>query len=130
MNRIWINLNKGMNSIPSGSRELVEFGFFICIGITAGSLGLIQMNDITVFIYLMGFAAVFGMTCVYFFMMMRSTLNTFDKKPVKSYDDTMRAYRMPAPHPEMEGVQFGEELMVFTPEEEDEDDDGDPIISR
>ena len=130
MNRIWINLNKGMNSIPSGSRELVEFGFFICIGITAGSLGLIQMNDITVFIYLMGFATVFGMTCVYFFMMMRSTLNTFDKKPVKSYDDAMRPYRMPAPHPEMEGVQFGEELMVFTPEEEDEDDDGDPIISR
>ena len=42
----------------------------------------------------------------------------------------MRAYRMPAPHPEMEGVKFGEELMVFTPEEEDEDDDGDPIISR
>ena len=63
------------------------------------------MNDITVFIYLMGFAAVFGMTCVYFFMMMRSTLNTFDKKPVKSYDDAMRAYRMPAPHPEMEGSQ-------------------------
>ena len=54
----------------------------------------------------------------------------FDKKPVKSYDDAMRAYRMPAPHPEMEGVKFGEELMVFTPEEEDEDDDGDPIISR
>ena len=55
------------------------------------------MNDITVFIYLMGFAAVFGMTCVYFFMMMRSTLNSFDKRPVKSYDDAMRAYRMPAP---------------------------------
>ena len=78
----------------------------------------------------MGFAAVFGMTCVYFFMMMRSTLNAFDKRPVKSYDDAMTAYRMPAPHPEMEGVKFGEELMVFTPEEEDEDDDGDPIISR
>tara|TARA_R100001510_G_C7455176_1_gene78233 strand:- start:43 stop:309 length:267 start_codon:yes stop_codon:yes gene_type:complete len=88
------------------------------------------MNDITVFIYLMGFAAVFGMTCVYFFMMMRSTLNSFDKRPVKSYDDAMRAYRMPAPHPEMEGVKFGEELMVFTPKEEDEDDDGDSIISR
>ena len=78
----------------------------------------------------MGFAAVFGMTCVYLFMMMRSTLNTFDKKPDKSYDEAMKAYRMPAPHPEMEGVQFGEELMVFTPEVEDEDDDGDPIISR
>ena len=88
------------------------------------------MNDITVFIYLMGFAAVFGMTCVYFFMMMRSTLNTFDKKPVKSYDDAMRAYRMPAPHPEMEGVKFGEEVMVFTPEEEDEEEDDDVNIVR
>jgi len=42
MNPIWINLNKGMNSIPAGSRDLVEFGFFICIGITAGSLGLLS----------------------------------------------------------------------------------------
>ena len=81
------------------------------------------MNDITVFIYLMGFAAVFGMTCVYFFMMMRSTLNTFDKTPVKSYSDAMRAYKMPAPHPEMEGVNTGDELLVYSPEEEDEDDD-------
>jgi len=37
---------------------------------------------------------------------------------------------MPAPHPEMEGVKFGEELMVFTPEEEDEDDDDDVNIVR
>ena len=57
-------------------------------------------------------------------------MNSFDNTPVKSYGDAMRAYKMPAPHPEMEGVQYGEELMVFTPEEEDEDDDGDPIISR
>ena len=70
----------------------------------------------------MGFAAVFGMTCVYFFMMMRSTLNAFDKRPVKSYDDAMRAYRMPAPHPEMEGVKYGEELLVFKQEEIDEED--------
>ena len=88
------------------------------------------MNDISVFIYVMGFAAVFGMTCVYMVMMMRSTLNSFDKTSVNSYGDTMRAYKMPAPHPEMEGVKTGDELLVFTPEEEDEDDDGDPIISR
>ena len=84
------------------------------------------MNDISVFIYLMCFATVFGMTCVYMAMMMRSTLSDFDKRPVKSYCDAMRTYRPPAPHPEMEGVKTGEELLVFTPEEEDAaDDDGD-----
>ena len=88
------------------------------------------MNDIWVFIYLMGFAAVFGMTCVYMFMMMRSTISDFDRRPVRSYDDAMRAYRPPAPHPEMEGVKYGEELMVFNPEEEDDDDDdgGSPVL--
>ena len=80
------------------------------------------MNDISVFIYVMGFAAVFGMTCVYMFMMMRSTLNSFDKTPVNSYGDAMRAYKMPAPHPEMEGVKTGEELLVYTPEDEEDDD--------
>ena len=81
------------------------------------------MNDIWVFIYLMGFAAVFGMTCVYMFMMIRSTISNFDNRPVKSYGDAMRPYRPPAPHPEMEGVKTGEELLVFTPEEEEEEDD-------
>ena len=63
-------------------------------------------------------------------MMMRSTISEFDKRTVKTYDDAMRAYRMPAPHPEMEGVKYGEELMVFNPEEEDDDDedDGDIIV--
>ena len=82
------------------------------------------MNDISVFIYIMGFAAVFGMTCVYMFMMMRSTLSEFDRRPVRSYGDSMRAYRPPAPHPEMEGVRSGDELLVYTPEEDDDDDDG------
>ena len=42
----------------------------------------------------------------------------------------MRAYKMPAPHPEMEGIKYGEELLVFNPEEEDDDDedDGDIIV--
>jgi len=30
-----------LTSIPPGSRDLLEFGFFMCIGITAGSLGLL-----------------------------------------------------------------------------------------
>ena len=83
------------------------------------------MSDISVFIYLMCFAAVFGMTCVYMAMMMRSTLSDFNNKPAKSYGDAMGAYRPSAPHPEMEGVKTGEELLVYTPEEEDDDDDGD-----
>tara|TARA_B100001996_G_C18223459_1_gene424642 strand:- start:351 stop:464 length:114 start_codon:yes stop_codon:yes gene_type:complete len=30
-----------LNSIPPGSRDLLEFGFFIGVGVTAGSIGLI-----------------------------------------------------------------------------------------
>ncbi|BCU96408.1 MAG: hypothetical protein CM15mV12_1690 [uncultured marine virus] len=63
------------------------------------------MNDIWVFIYLM-VLKVFGMTCVYMFMMMRSTLAEFDKQPVKSYNNVMRAY---TPHPE--APKDGEEVM-------------------
>ena len=74
------------------------------------------MNDISVFIYLMGFAAVFGMTCVYMFMMMRSTLKDINQRNI---------------HPEMADVKSGEELLVFRSlEEDDDDDDGDVIIIR
>ena len=89
------------------------------------------MNDITVFIYLVFFVILFAATFAYMVKMMGSTLETFDKTPVRSYGDSMRAYKIPAPHPEMEGVKTGDELLVFTPEEEDDDDDdGDIIISR
>ena len=30
-----------LNSIPPGSRDLLEFGFFVGVGMTAGSLGVI-----------------------------------------------------------------------------------------
>ena len=72
------------------------------------------MSDVWVFIYLMGFAAVFGMTCTYMFMMMRSTLKDINQRNI---------------HPEMADVKSGEELLVFSLEE-DEDDDGDVIIIR
>ena len=64
------------------------------------------------------------------FMMMRSTISEFDKRTVKTNEDVMRAYRMPAPHPEMEGIKYGEELLVFNPEDEEDDDedDGDIIV--
>ena len=39
--RIMIPLAVLLNSIPPGSRDLLEFGFFMAVGITAGSLGLI-----------------------------------------------------------------------------------------
>ena len=74
------------------------------------------MNDISVFIYLMGFAAVFGMTCVYMAMMMRSTLKDINQRNI---------------HTEMADVKSGEELLVFRSlEEDDDDDDGDVIIIR
>jgi len=49
--------------------------------------------------------------------MMTSTLKEFDKPKKKS--KTV----IPAPHPEMEGVKYGEELLVFRSEDNDLDDD-------
>ena len=84
------------------------------------------MNDTLIFIYLVFFVILFASTFAFMWRMMSSTLREMDRKPVNTYGDAMRPYKIPAPHPEMEGVKYGEELMVFTPEEEDdEDDDGD-----
>tara|TARA_R100001594_G_C3939566_1_gene240280 strand:- start:306 stop:422 length:117 start_codon:yes stop_codon:yes gene_type:complete len=30
-----------LTTIPPGSRDLLEFGFFVTVGVTAGSLGLL-----------------------------------------------------------------------------------------
>ena len=68
------------------------------------------MNDITVFVYLVFFVALFGMTFAFMFKMMGSVLSDMDRKPVNSYGDAMRAYK---PHPEMEDVKDGDELLVF-----------------
>ena len=75
------------------------------------------MSDVWVFVYLMGFAAVFGMSCVYMFMMMRSTIKEFNN-PSRNV------------HPEMADVKTGEELLVFRSEEDDDDDDGEVVIIR
>ena len=80
------------------------------------------MNDTLVFIYLIFFVMVFASTFAFMWRMMASTLSEMDKKPVKSYGDAMKPYKMPAPHPEMEGVKTGEELLVYTPEDEEDDD--------
>jgi hypothetical protein len=88
------------------------------------------MNDVTVLIYLACFVALFGATFAFMWRMMGSTLSEFNKTPVNSYGDAMKAYKIPAPHPEMEGIQYGEELLVFNPEEEDDDEDDGDIVVR
>ena len=88
------------------------------------------MNDTLIFIYLVFFVILFASTFAFMWRMMSSTIAEMDRRPIRSYADSMRPYRPPAPHPEMEGVKTGEELLVFTPEEEDEDDDGDIPVSR
>jgi len=68
------------------------------------------MNDLTVFIYLTFFVAIFGMTFAFMFKMMGSTLNDFNKPMKRNV------------HPEMSDVQSGEELLVFKGQDEDDDD--------
>ena len=87
------------------------------------------MNDFTILIYLIFFVALFGATFAYMWKMMTTTLSEFSKTPTNSYSDAMRPYKVPAPHPEMEGVKYGEELMIFNPEDlEEDDDDGDIVV--
>ena len=78
------------------------------------------MNDTLVFIYLIFFVMVFASTFAFMWRLMSSTLREMDREPVRSYGEAMRAYKPPAPHPEMEGVKTGEELLIYTPEEDDE----------
>ena len=68
------------------------------------------MNDISVLIYFSLFTVVVGMTFTYMYVMMKSTINEINK-PRSNV------------HPEMEEVQSGDELLVFTMNEDDEDDD-------
>ena len=75
------------------------------------------MNDVTIFIYLVFFVVLAAATFAYMFKMMTSTLAEFDKKPVRSYGDAMRAYRI---HPE--APKDGEEVMGVTIKSCDRDD--------
>ena len=86
------------------------------------------MNDTLIFIYLVFFVMLFASTFAFMWRMMSSTIAEMDKRPTRSYSDSMRPYKPPAPHPEMEGVRTGEELLVYTPEDEDDDDDDDGDI--
>ena len=75
------------------------------------------MNDATVLLYLLSFAIVVGMTFAFMYAMMKTTLAEVNKPKRKV-------------HPEMEEVRTGDQLLVFRQPEEDEEDDGDPIIIR
>ena len=68
------------------------------------------MSDLTVLLYLLLFTIVLGMTFAFMYGMMRTTLNEFNK-PKRNV------------HPEMEDVQSGDELLVFSMDNDDDDDD-------
>ena len=74
------------------------------------------MNDLTVLLYLVMFAVVVGMTFAFMYTTMKATLNEFNK-PSRNV------------HPEMKDVKSGEELLVFSVDDED-DDEGDILIIR
>jgi len=67
------------------------------------------MNTIFITVYLLGFAAVAGMTFAFFFRSMGEVFKEVNKP---------KTTKLPAPHPEMEGVKYGEELLVFKVKEE------------
>jgi len=79
------------------------------------------MNDLTVTIYLIMFVSLMGATFAFMYTMMVSTLKDFNEvnNPRRRREKTV----LPAPHPEMEGVAYGEELLVFRSEDDDSDDD-------
>ena len=79
------------------------------------------MNDTLIFIYLVFFVILFASTFAFMWKMMQSTLSEMDRKPVRTYGEVMKAYKPPAPHPEMEGVKVGDELLVYNPDKEDEE---------
>ncbi len=74
-------------------------------------------SQITILIYLICFVSLMGATFAFMYTMMMSTLRDFDKPRVR------KKTVLPAPHPEMEGVQYGEELLVFRSEDNDLEDD-------
>ena len=77
------------------------------------------MNDFSVFIYFICFACLAGATFAYMYAMMTSTLRDFNSQQERRNV-----------HPEMADVKTGDELLVFTPEDEEDEDEGDVVIIR
>ena len=74
-------------------------------------------SQIVILIYLICFVSLLGATFAFMYTMMMSTLRDFDKPRVR------KKTVIPAPHPEMEGVEYGEELLVFRSEDNDSEGD-------
>ena len=74
-------------------------------------------SQIIVLIYLICFVSLAGATFAFMYTMMMSTLRDFDKPRVR------KKTVIPAPHPEMQGVKYGEELLVFRSEDNDSEDE-------
>ena len=67
------------------------------------------MNDITVFLYLVFFVALFGATFAFMFKSMTDIQMEMNRKPVRKRNI----------HPEMKDVQDNEESLVFSIDEDD-----------
>ena len=74
-------------------------------------------SQIVILIYLICFVSLAGATFAFMYTMMMSTLRDFDKPRVR------KKTVIPAPHPEMQGVKYGEELLVFRRDDIDLEDD-------
>ena len=75
------------------------------------------MNDFTVLVYGICFFAVAGATFAFMWKMTASSLESINK-PIPRRNV----------HPEMKDVQTGDELLVFKPEEDD--DEPDTVVVR
>ena len=71
------------------------------------------MNTIFITVYLLGFFALAGMTFAFFFRSMGEVFKEVNKP---------KTTKLPAPHPEMEGGKYGEELLVFKKPELQDDE--------
>tara|TARA_B100000927_G_scaffold247406_1_gene210691 strand:+ start:186 stop:440 length:255 start_codon:yes stop_codon:yes gene_type:complete len=83
------------------------------------------MNNVTIFIYLVFLCGVAGATFAYMWKLMTMTLDDFSKmdRPTKTQRSDL--------HPEMQDVKSGEQLLVFNPNPNEEDDgEGDVFIVR
>lgn len=77
------------------------------------------MNNLSVFVYFLCFAAVVGATFAYMYAMMTSTLRDFNRQQEKTNV-----------HPEMKEVKSGDELLFFNLEEDDDEDEGNITVVR
>ena len=80
------------------------------------------MNNVSIFLFGIMFAATAG--AAFAFMWKSISMVQEEMNNPQQFKN-----KIPAPHPEMEGVEWGEELMVVNFEDEDEGD-GDVIIRK